>query len=252
MHGFDPLTSIEETLRALDDLVRSGKVRYIGCSNFAGWQLMKSLSISERYGWAKFVSIQVFYSLVSRTIEYDLVPLWLDQGLSILTWYALAGGFLTGKYRRGKPLPKGTRLTDKPAEAPPIPYDEDRGFDIIDELDKIAKEHNATVPQAALNYLLQKPGVASVIVGARKPEQLADNLKATEWELTPAEFSRLDELSQPDPVYPYWYEQWNILGREGDPRWPTFKKSWSLANWGVPISYGNKIFSIRKIQVYLN
>ncbi len=211
VHSFDPFTPLEETLRALDDLVRCGKVRYIGCSNFAGWHLMKALSISEKYGWEKFASLQALYSLVSRDLENELVPLCLDQGLAILVWSPLGGGFLTGKYRRGQPRPQGTRLSDPKAGF--MPFDEQKGFDIVEELDRIAKEHKATVAQAALNYLLQKPGVTSVIIGARTSEQLADNLKTTDWEMTSGEVARLDELSQPGPVYPYWYLARNVLGR---------------------------------------
>ncbi len=211
VHSFDPFTPLEETLHALDDLVRCGKVRYIGCSNFAGWQLMKALSISEKYGWEKFASLQALYSLVSRDLENELVPLCLDQGLAILVWSPLGEGFLTGKYRRGQPRPQGARLSVPNTSF--IPFNEQRGFDIVEELDRIAKEHKATVAQVALNYLLRKPGVTSVIIGARTPEQLADNLKTTDWEMTSAEVARLDELSQSEPVYPYWYLKRNALGR---------------------------------------
>ncbi len=204
VHNFDPDTPQEETMRALDDLVRQGKVRYIGCSNYSGWQLMKAMSISDKRGWERFVTLQALYSLLARDLENEMVPLCLDQGLGILVWSPLSGGFLSGKYRRGKPKPKGTRLTAPQPRF--LQLDEEKGFDIVEELDRIAKAHNATVAQAALNYLLAKEGVASVIIGARTPEQLADNLKTTDWEMSAEEVSRLDEMSQPVPVYPYWMQ----------------------------------------------
>ncbi len=201
VHSFDYNTPIEETLRALDDLVRQGKVRYIGCSNFTGWQLMKALAISDKYGWERFVTLQALYSLLARDLEYDLVPLCLDQGLGVLPWGPLRGGFLSGKYRRGQPRPKGARLSD-PTETF-MRFDEEKGYDIVEELDQIAKEHNATVAQAALNYLLRKPGITSVIISARTPEQLADNLNTTDWEMTPEEVTKLDELAGLAPLYPH-------------------------------------------------
>lgn len=209
VHSFDPITPLEETLRALDDLVRQGKVRYIGCSNFAGWQLMKALSISEKCCWEKFVSLQALYSLVSRDLEYDLVPLCLDQGLGILVFSPLGGGFLTGKYRRGQSRPVGTRLS----EADSLTGDEEKGFTIVEELEQIARKHNTTVAQAALNYILAKPGVSSVIIGVRTPEQLADNLNTVNWELTAEEVVKLDDLSQPRPIYPHAMLALNVHGR---------------------------------------
>jgi len=211
VHSFDPITPLEETLRALDDLVRQGKVRYIGCSNFAGWQLMKALSISERYGWEKFVSLQALYSLIARELENELVPLCLDQGMGILVYSPLSGGFLTGKYRRGQPRPEGTRLSQ--TESNSLPFDEEKGFNVVEQLDRIGKEHNATVAQAALNYLLRKQGITSVIIGARTREQLAENLRTIDWEMTPAEVTRLDELTQPIPIYPYAFLARNPHGR---------------------------------------
>lgn len=205
VHNFDPDTPLEETMRALDDLVRQGKVRYIGCSNFSGWQLMKALAISDKRGWDRFVTLQALYSLLARELENEMVPLCLDQGLGILVWSPLSGGFLSGKYRRGKPQPKGTRLSGSQPRFQPL--DEEKGYDIVEELDKIAKAHKATVAQAALNYLLAKEGVSSVIIGARTPEQLADNLKTVEWELSAEEVARLDEMSQPIPLYPYWMQR---------------------------------------------
>lgn len=202
VHSFDPRTPLEETLRALDDLVREGKVRYIGASNFTGWQLMKALAISEKQNLERFVTLQALYSLISRDLEYELVPLSLDQKLGILPWSPLGGGFLTGKYRRGKPRPEGARRSDLAGQF--LQFDEEKGFDIVNELEKIGKGHNATIAQAALNYLLRKPGVTSVIIGARNKEQLADNLKAADWEMSQEEVRHLDELSKPARVYPYW------------------------------------------------
>ena len=205
VHNFDPDTPQEETMRALDDLVRQGKVRYIGCSNYSGWQLMKALAIADKRGWERFVTLQSLYSLLARELENEMVPLCLDQGLGILVWSPLSGGFLSGKYRRGKPQPKGTRLSAPQPRF--IPHDDEKGFDIVEELDRIAKAHKATVAQAALNYLLAKEGVSSVIIGARTPEQLTDNLKTTDWEMSAEEVSRLDEMSQPAPLYPYWMQK---------------------------------------------
>ena len=202
VHSFDPFTPLEETLRALDDLVRDGKVRYIGASNYTGWQLMKALSISDKQSLEKFVTLQAFYSLIARDLENELVPLSLDQNLGILPWSPLGGGFLTGKYRRGKKRPESARRTNPQDQF--LQFDEEKGFDIVDELESTAKNHNATITQAALNYLLRKPGVASVIIGAKNKGQLEDNLKTSDWEMTPDEVSRLDALSEPPRAYPYW------------------------------------------------
>ena len=202
VHSFDPRTPLEETLRALDDLVRSGKVRYLGASNFAGWQLMKALAISAAQNLERFVTLQAFYSLIARDLENELVPLSLDQKLGILTWSPLGGGFLTGKYRRGQPRPDGARRSDATDQF--LQFDEERGFDIVAELEKIAGAHQATITQAALNYLLRKPGVTSVIIGAKTKAQLEDNLKTTSWEMTADEVARLDALSMPPRAYPYW------------------------------------------------
>jgi aryl-alcohol dehydrogenase-like predicted oxidoreductase len=201
-HEFDKDTPLEVTLRALDDLVRDGKVRYIGCSNFTGWQLMKALSISEKNGWEKFVTLESKYSLACRGLEYELMPLCLDQGVAILPWSPLHGGYLTGKYRRGQPLPTGTRFAS--LEDKFWPVEPEKLFNIVDELDRIAKEHRATVSQSALNYLLQKPGVVSLIVGMRMAKQLEENLSVTEWQMTPEEVARLDKLSEPAQDYPYY------------------------------------------------
>jgi len=202
VHSFDPKTPLEETLRSLDDLVREGKVRYIGVSNFTGWQLMKALAISEKQNLERFVTLQALYSLIARDLENELVPLSLDQKLGILTWSPLGGGFLTGKYRRGKPRPEGARRSNPIDQF--LQFNEENGFNIVDELEKTARTHGATITQAALNYLLRKPAVTSVIIGVRNKEQLTDNLKTTDWEMTAEEIARLDELSKPPKVYPYW------------------------------------------------
>ena len=211
VHSFDPRSPLEETLRALDDLVRVGKVRYIGASNYAGWQLMKALAVSDAQHLERFVTLQALYSLISRDLELELVPLCLDQKLGILTWSPLGGGFLTGKYRRGKPRSQGARRSEPAGQF--LQFDEERGFDIVDELERIAADHAATITQAALNYLLRKPAVSSVIIGARTPEQLADNLKTTSWEMTAEEVARLDALSVPPRVYPYWMLERTIQDR---------------------------------------
>jgi len=199
VHAFDLKTPLEETLRVLDDLVRQGKIRYIGCSNFAGWQLMKALAISDKHNLDRFVIIEALYSLLARDLEYELVPLCLDQGVGILTYRPIGGGLLSGKYRRGNPRPKGARLTDIN-----LGLDEQKAYDIVEELDLISKEHNATITQAALNYILRKPGVTSVVIGIRTPEQIADNLKTIDWEMRPEEVAQLDKISKPAPVYPYY------------------------------------------------
>lgn len=204
VHSFDALTPLEETLRALDDLVRSGKVRYIGCSNYSAWHLMKALCVSEREGLERYVSQQVYYSLVARELEYELVPLGLDQGVGILVWSPLAFGFLSGKYRRGQQEPEGTRRS-KVGDVGTL--DLEKGYDIVEALDEVASAHGVTVAQAALNWLLRKPGVTSVIIGARNEQQLRDNLHTAEWELTPEEVRRLDEVSSVPPIYPYWHQQ---------------------------------------------
>jgi aryl-alcohol dehydrogenase-like predicted oxidoreductase len=211
IHSFDPYTPQEETLRALDDLVRAGKIRYIGASNHTGWQLMKALSISEKQNLEKFITLQAYYSLVARDLENELVPLCLDQKLGILPWSPLGGGFLTGKYRRGKERPKNARRSDRESQF--LQFDEDKAYDIVDELEKIAQNHNATIAQAALNYLLRKPGVSSVIIGAKTKEQLTDNLKSSDWEMTPEEVTKLDSLSTPPIVYPYWMLQRTVQDR---------------------------------------
>lgn len=205
MHGFDATTPVEETLDALNTLVRSGKIRYIACSNFSGWHLMKSLAVSERYGWARYVAHQVYYSLVGREYEWELMPLALDQKVGALIWSPLGWGRLTGKIRRGQPLPEVSRLHKTAKNGPPV--ENEHLYKVVDALDEIAKETGKTVPQIALNWLLQRPTVSSVIVGARNEEQLRQNLAAAEWNLTPEQVANLDAASEVTPVYPYWHQR---------------------------------------------
>jgi aryl-alcohol dehydrogenase-like predicted oxidoreductase len=204
MHGFDATSPVEETLSALDALIRAGKIRYIGCSNFSGWHLMKSLSVAERYGWARYVAHQAYYSLVSREYEWELMPLALDQKVGTMVWSALAGGALSGKLRRGQPMPEGSRLStaDFLANAR-----SDKLFDVVDVLEAIAKETGKTVSQIALNWVLQRPSVVSIVVGARNAEQLRQNLGATGWQLSADQMERLDRASETHPVYPYWHQR---------------------------------------------
>jgi aryl-alcohol dehydrogenase-like predicted oxidoreductase len=205
MHGFDALTPVEEVIKTLDTLVQSGKVRYIACSNFSGWHLMKSLSASERYGWARYVGHQVYYSLIGREYEWELMPLGLDQKVSALVWSPLGWGRLTGKIRRNTPLPAESRL-HKTADYGPQVQDEYL-YKVVDALDEVAKETGKTVPQIALNWLLQRPTVANVIIGARDEQQLRQNLDAVGWNLTAEQIAKLDKASAVTPVYPYWHQR---------------------------------------------
>ena len=204
MHGFDATTPVEETLATLDSFVTSGKVRYIACSNFSGWHLMKSLAVSERYGWARYVGHQVYYSLIGRDYEWELMPLALDQKVGALVWSPLGWGRLTGKIRRGQPLPDVSRL-HKTAQMGPQP-DQEYLYQVVDAIDVIAKETGKSVPQIALNWLLQRPSVSTVIVGARNEEQLKQNLAATGWNLSPDQVARLDVASHVARAYPYWHQ----------------------------------------------
>jgi aryl-alcohol dehydrogenase-like predicted oxidoreductase len=205
MHGFDALTPVEETVGALNDLVHSGKVRYIGCSNFSGWHLMKSLDVSERYGWTRYVAHQAYYSLIGREYEWELMPLGLDQGVGCVVWSPLGWGRLTGKVRRGKPLPEVSRLHKTADYGPPV--SDELVYKVVDALDEIAKETGKMVPQIALNWLLQRPTVSNVIRGARNEEQLRQNLGAVGWNLTPAQVAKLDAASATTPIYPYWHQR---------------------------------------------
>ncbi len=206
LHAFDASTPIDETLQTLNHLVLAGKVRYIACSNFSGWQLMKSLSISERYGWARYVGHQVYYSLIGRDYEWELMPLAVDQGVGALVWSPLGWGRLTGKIRRGQPLPEVSRLNTKMVvDAGPRP-DQEYLYQVVDALDEVARETGKSVPQIALNWVLRRPTVSTVIIGARNEEQLRANLGATGWELTPEQIATLDAASKRDLAYPYWHQ----------------------------------------------
>jgi aryl-alcohol dehydrogenase-like predicted oxidoreductase len=202
LHAFDAGTPIEEVLYTLDLLVRAGKLRYVGASNFSGWQLMKSLALADRHGWPRYVAHQVYYSLVGRDYEWELMPLGIDQGVGALAWSPLGWGRLTGKIRRGQPLPAGSRLHDTAHWGPPV--DDERLYRVVDALDAVAVETARSVPQIAIAWLLSRPTVASVIIGARNEAQLRDNLGAVGWSLTPDQIKRLDEASTVMPAYPYY------------------------------------------------
>jgi aryl-alcohol dehydrogenase-like predicted oxidoreductase len=205
IHGFDALAPVEETLDTLNTLVHAGKIRYIACSNFSGWHLMKSLAASDRHGWSRYVAHQVYYSMIGREYEWELMPLGLDQGVGALIWSPLGWGRLTGGIRRGQPVPGISRL-HKTAEAGP-PVDEEYLYRVVDAIDEVAAETGKTVPQIALNWLLHRPTVASVIVGARNEEQLKQNLGAEGWKLTAAQIERLDRASAQTLAYPYWHQR---------------------------------------------
>ena len=202
LHAFDAFTPVEEVLHTLDTLVRAGKVRYIGASNFAGWQLMKSLAIADRHSWPRHVVHQVYYSLTGRDYEWELMPLGLDQKVGALVWSPLGWGRLTGKIRRGQPIPQGSRLHDTAQWGPPV--DEERLYRIVDALDAVAAETGRSVPQVAIAWLLARPTVSSVIIGARNEAQLRDNLGAVGWTLEPGQIARLDAASDVMPAYPYY------------------------------------------------
>ena len=198
---------LEETLKALDKMVQDGKVRYIACSNFSGWHLMKSLSVSERYGWSRYVGHQVYYSLVGRDYEWELMPLALDQGVGALVWSPLGWGRLTGKIRRETGIPKDSRLNSKIVvdNGPQVP--EERLHKVVDALDEVAKETGKTVPQIALNWLLRRPTVSTLVIGARNEEQLKVNLGAVGWRLTAEQIAKLDAASEVPLGYPYWHQR---------------------------------------------
>jgi aryl-alcohol dehydrogenase-like predicted oxidoreductase len=207
LHAFDAMTPVEEALRTLDDLVRAGKIRYVGCSNFSGWHLMKSLAVSEHYGLARYVAHQAYYSLVGRDYEWELMPLALDQKVGTVVWSPLGWGRLTGKIRRGAPRPETSRLQSSVAAAGGPPLDDEYVFHVVDALDAIALETGKSVPQIALNWLLQRPSVATVIIGARNEAQLRDNLGAVGWALTPEQVAYLDAASAVTLPYPYWHQR---------------------------------------------
>jgi aryl-alcohol dehydrogenase-like predicted oxidoreductase len=205
LHGFDATTPVEETLDTLNTLVRSGKVRYIACSNFSGWHLMKSLAVSDRYGWSRYVAHQVYYSVVGRDYEQELMPLGVDQGVGAIVWSPLGWGRLTGKIRRGHPLPAESRLHKTAAQGPQI--EDEYLYKVVDALDEVAAETGKPVPQVALNWLFHRPTVSTVIVGARNETQLRQNLAAAAWNLTPAQVAKLDAASKTPAPYPYWHQR---------------------------------------------
>ncbi len=204
LHGFDALTPVDETLSVLDDLVRAGKIRYVGCSNFSGWHLMKSLAVADRYNLARYVAHQVYYSLIGRDYEYELMPLGLDQKVGAVIWSPLGWGRLTGKIRRGQPVPAVSRLHKTRDMGPPV--DDEYLYGVVDALDDIVKETGKTLPQIALNWLLQRPTVSSVIIGARDEKQLKQNLGAVGWSLDPQQIAMLDAASHRPAPYPYWHQ----------------------------------------------
>lgn len=207
LHGFDGNTPVEETLKTLDDLITAGKVRYIACSNFSGWHLMKSLSVSERYGWARYVAHQGYYSLLDREFEWELMPVGIDQKVSTIVWSPLSSGRLGGRFRRNQPIPADNRLSQGGSHGPATNFE--RLYNIVDVLDEIAEETGKSVAQISLNWLLQRPTVVNLIIGARNEEQLLQNLGATGWNLTTDQVKRLDAASDADPIYPYWHQRQN-------------------------------------------
>jgi len=216
LHGFDAMTPVEEALGTLDDLVRAGKLRYIGCSNFSGWHLMKSLAVSERVGLARHVAHQAYYSLVGRDYEWELMPVALDQGVATVVWSPLAWGRLSGKFRRGKPVPEDTRLAAAitHARGPQVP--EEYLYRVVDALDAVARDTGKTVAQVALNWLLQRPSVSSVVIGVRNEAQLRDNLGTVGWKLDAAHIAKLDAASAVPLAYPYWHQR-TIYGERNPP-----------------------------------
>lgn len=205
LHGFDAKTPVEETLSTLDGLVRDGKIRYLGVSNFSGWHLMKSLATADRYGWTRYVANQAYYSLIGRDYEWEQMPLGIDQGVGGVIWSPLGWGRLTGRIRRGQPRPEVSRLPGSADYGPPA--DDELLYRVVDALDAIAAQTGKTVPQIALNWLLQRPTVSTVVIGARNEEQLQQNLGAVGWNLTPEQVALLDEASAVTPAYPYWHQR---------------------------------------------
>jgi aryl-alcohol dehydrogenase-like predicted oxidoreductase len=215
LHGFDAMTPPEEVLSTLDMLVRAGKIRYIGASNFSGWHLMKSLAVADKYGYPRYVANQTYYSLVGRDYEWELMPLGQDQGIGAVVWSPLGWGRLTGKIRRGQPRPEVSRLPSTAEMGPPVP--DEHVYCVVDALDEVAKETGKTVPQIALNWVLQRPTVSTVIVGARTEEQLKQNLGAIGWTLTKEQVAKLDEASKVTLPYPYWHQRSTSMERNPPP-----------------------------------
>ena len=207
LHGFDAFTPVDEVLSTLDGFVRAGKIRYIGCSNFSGWHLMKSLAVSDHYGLSRYVAHQAYYSLVGRDYEWELMPLALDQGVGAVVWSPLGWGRLTGKIRRGQPLPETSRRRSEASNkmGPPVP--DEQLYRVVDAIDQVARETGKSVPQIAINWLLQRPSVSTVIIGARNEEQLRQNLQSVGWQLDADQMTRLDAASQTTLAYPYWHQR---------------------------------------------
>ena len=205
LHGFDAMTPVDEVLSTLDTLVRAGKIRYVGASNFSGWHLMKSLAAADRYGYPRYVANQTYYSLIGRDYEWELMPLGLDQGIGAVVWSPLGWGRLTGKIRRGQPLPKQSRLHDTAQFGPQV--EDEHLHRVVDAMDEVAKDTGKSIPQIALNWLLQRPRVSTVMIGARNEEQLSQNLGAVGWALTKEQIAKLDAASDVTPVYPYWHQR---------------------------------------------
>ena len=217
LHAFDALTPVEESLSTLDQLVRAGKIRYIGCSNFSGWHLMKSLAASEKYGLTRYVAHQAYYSLIGRDYEWELMPLGLDQKVGAVVWSPLGWARLTGKIRRGQPMPEGTRGQSKSKVEAGPQISEEYVYNVVDALDAIAAETGKIVPQIALNWLLQRPTVATLVIGARNEEQLRANLGAIGWNLTAEQVAKLDAVSAATPPYPYWHQRVHFSERNPPP-----------------------------------
>ena len=207
MHGFDANTPVYETMNALHNLVQSGKVRYIACSNFSGWHLMKSLSTSERYGWSKYVAHQAYYSLINRDFEWELMPLGIEENIGTIVWSPLASGLLSGKYKRNQPRPADARVAQGGSPVPGESINDERLYNIVDVLEEMAAETGKSVAQVSLNWLLQRPTVSNIIIGARNAEQLKQNLGATGWSLTLEQVKKLDAVSEVQPAYPYWHQR---------------------------------------------
>lgn len=207
LHGFDAMTPVEEMLSTLDGFVKAGKIRYLGVSNFSGWHLMKSLAVADRYGWTRYVANQAYYSLIGRDYEWELMPLGVDQKVGAMVWSPLGWGRLTGKIRRGAPLPEGSRLNSQTVVDAGPQVEDEFLYQVVDALDEVAEETGKSVPQVALNWLLQRPTVSSVIIGARNEEQLKQNLGAVGWNLTKEQVAKLDEASKRPLAYPYFHQQ---------------------------------------------
>lgn len=214
VHSWDSAVPLEETMQTLNDLIRWGKVRYIGVSNFTAWQVAKANYIAEKHGWEKFITYQGYYSLLGRGIEYEIIPFCLDQNMGVLAWSPLAGGLLSGKYRKGKPLPQGTRIDTSAGLKGFIPFNEDVLYAVLEAMDSISLAHNVPIAAVALAWLRYQKAVSSVIIGARSMQQMEENMKAGELELSPDEVQKLNDVSRPELPYPQWMLDWNIRDRQ--------------------------------------